>query len=154
MLDVLVRLARSRLRPEERSVEETSARSSHRILLTEDIAENQVLALELLEQAGYAVDVAKNGREAVKMSAEGPYDVILMDIQMPEMGGVEATRNIRRREIADGTHTPIIALTAHAMKGDRERYLAAGMDDYVSKPIRRAERLAAVERVCAQPQLR
>ena len=117
------------------------------ILLAEDIRENQVLAVEILRRAGHTVRVASNGREAVEEWERSRPALILMDIQMPEMGGVDATREIRAREQAEGTHTPIVALTAHAIKGDRERYLQTGMDDYVSKPIRRAELFRAIDRV-------
>ena len=85
------------------------------------------------------------GREAVAKAGEGPFDVILMDVQMPEMDGFEATAAIRRREGATGVHTPIVAMTAHAMAGDRERCLAAGMDAYVSKPLRLDELLSTID---------
>ena len=88
-----------------------------------------------LERRGYSVAVACNGRVAVDMFKKERFDVVLMDIQMPELGGVEATAAMREIERARGVHTPIIALTAHSLKGDRERYLAAGMDAYASKPI-------------------
>jgi signal transduction histidine kinase/DNA-binding response OmpR family regulator len=107
------------------------------VLLVEDVAENQVLSGELLAQRGYSVVVAANGKEAIEAFDRESFDLILMDIQMPEMGGQEATAIVRSREKETGAHTPIIAVTAHALKGDRERYLAAGMDGYVTKPIRR-----------------
>jgi CheY-like chemotaxis protein len=106
-----------------------------RVLVVEDIPENQILARELLSQRGYAVVAAANGKEAVDAFGREGFDLILMDIQMPQMDGLEATTLIRNLETGTGTHTPIIALTAHAMKGDRERYLAAGMDGYVTKPV-------------------
>ena len=113
-----------------------------RVLLAEDNPVNQTLAARMLERMGHRVDVAGNGLEAVEMAARMRFDVILMDIQMPQMGGFDATQHIRAQ---DGQrHTPIIAMTAHAMTGDRERCLAAGMDGYVSKPIRVPELLRAL----------
>jgi PAS domain S-box-containing protein len=106
-----------------------------RVLVAEDNAVNQRLAARLLEKRGHRVTVTANGREAVEALASHDFDLVLMDIQMPEMDGFEATAVIREKEMHDGTHMPIIALTANAMKGDRERCLAAGMDGYLSKPI-------------------
>jgi CheY-like chemotaxis protein len=107
--------------------------------LAEDSYVNQKLALGLLKKHGHEVVVANNGREAVELVHHDAFDVILMDVQMPEMDGFDATREIRNLESQAGRHTPIIALTAHAMKGDRERCLAWGMDGYLSKPIRPGE---------------
>ena len=106
-----------------------------RVLVTEDNIVNQKLAVRLLEKMGYQADIAINGKVAVDVLAQQSYDIILMDCQMPEMDGFEATAHIRKSDQQHGRHTPIIALTAHAIEGDRERCLAAGMDDYVSKPI-------------------
>jgi CheY-like chemotaxis protein len=124
------------------------ARRKLRVLVAEDNVVNQELAVRLLEKHGHTVAVAGNGREALdaleKATSRG-FDVVLMDVQMPEMDGLEATAAIRQKEKATGRHLPIIAMTAHALKGDRERCLAAGMDDYLAKPIQAKELLAAVE---------
>ncbi|MCO6457637.1 MAG: response regulator [Pirellulaceae bacterium] len=109
---------------------------SLKILLAEDNQVNQLLATALLQRQGHHVAVAHNGRQTVEMWSHGDFDLILMDVEMPEVDGLEATRQIRQRERQRGTHVPIIAMTAHAMRGDRELCLAAGMDDYLSKPIR------------------
>jgi PAS domain S-box-containing protein len=122
-----------------------------RVLLAEDNAVNQRLAVRLLERQGHTVVVAGNGREAVAALEREPCDVVLMDVQMPELGGLEATEIIRARERGTGRHVPIIALTAHAMKGDREKCLAAGMDAYLSKPIQAQELLRALASVCPAP---
>ena len=120
--------------------------ASLRVLLVEDNAINQKVATRMLAGFGCQVEVAGNGREAVEMAARGVYDLLFMDIQMPEMDGLEATRRIRRERAADAPPLPIVAMTAHAMSGDRERFLATGMDDYVAKPIDRA----ALARVLAR----
>ena len=117
-----------------------------RILLAEDNKVNQVLAKRLLEQKGHTVTVVHNGREALTALEIGSYDLALMDVQMPEMDGFEATRAIREIEARNGHHLPIIALTAHAMKGDEERCLAAGMDGYITKPLHTAELFAVIDR--------
>jgi len=114
-----------------------------RILLAEDILVNQKLALRLLAQMGYRADVASNGIEAIQSLERQPYDVILMDVQMPEMDGLEASRRICARW-PRGQRPTIIAMTANAMQGDREMCLEAGMDDYVSKPIRPEELIKAI----------
>jgi CheY-like chemotaxis protein len=123
-----------------------------RLLLAEDGQVNQKVAVQLLEQRGHRVTVANNGREAVaawegarERGGAGGFDVVLMDVQMPEMDGFEATTAIRGREKATGGHIPIIAMTANAMKGDREACLAAGMDGYVSKPFRAGELYRTIE---------
>ena len=117
-----------------------------RILLAEDNLVNQKIAMRLLEKAGLSADLAKNGREAVEAVQKARYDLILMDCQMPEMDGFEATTAIRKLEEATRKHTPIVALTANAMTGDRERCLDCGMDDYVSKPFD----VKALQRLIAQ----
>jgi CheY-like chemotaxis protein len=111
-----------------------------RILLAEDSLVNQKLTVAMLRKRGHEVAVANDGVEAVRAAQEQAFDLILMDIQMPEMDGYGATAAIRTRDQALGLHTPIIALTAHAMTGDRERCLQAGMDEYITKPVR-AEQL-------------
>jgi CheY-like chemotaxis protein len=111
------------------------------ILLAEDNPVNQKLAVSLLRKHGHTVEVANNGREALTALEQEPFDVVLMDVQMPEMDGLEATVAIREREKRTGRHIPVLAMTAYAMKGDRERCLAAGMDGYVAKPIRIQELL-------------
>jgi protein-histidine pros-kinase len=129
-----------------------------RILLVEDNPVNQTVAIKLLEKAGHQVTLAANGEEAIELyDNRGNFDVILMDVQMPVMGGLEATQAIRAREArkswAAGSGVcavPIVAMTAHAMEGDRMRCLEAGMDDYVTKPLRPAALFAALARVCGE----
>jgi signal transduction histidine kinase/CheY-like chemotaxis protein/HPt (histidine-containing phosphotransfer) domain-containing protein len=131
----------------------TSAARPLRLLLAEDGLVNQKVAVQLLERRGHSVTIAGNGRDAVaaweKQSSgvpgTAPFDAVLMDVQMPEMDGFEATAAIRQKEAAAGSHVPIIAMTANAMKGDRESCLAAGMDGYVSKPVRARELYEAIE---------
>jgi PAS domain S-box-containing protein len=110
--------------------------SSLRVLLAEDNPVNQTLATRILEKLGHKVQVASNGKEAVERAQAGELDLVLMDVQMPEMDGLEATAAIRAAEAGTGKHVPIVAMTAHAMKGDKERCLSSGMDGYLSKPIR------------------
>jgi signal transduction histidine kinase/CheY-like chemotaxis protein len=116
-----------------------------RILVAEDNPVNQRVATRMLEQHGYAVDVVGNGRQAVEALERENFLAVLMDVQMPEMDGLEATALIRSREQSSGKHQPIFAMTAHAMKGDRERCLEAGMDGYISKPIQPAELTAMLQ---------
>ena len=118
-----------------------------RILLAEDNPTNQRLALRLLEKHGHVVTAVENGKQAVKLSAEQDFDLILMDVHMPEMSGIEATRTIRQLELSTRRHIPIVALTASAMNEDRDVCLAAGMDDYLAKPIKGDELLATLKRV-------
>ncbi len=125
------------------------------ILLSEDNPVNQKLAIRLLEKAGHRVTLASTGREALAAweNAGIPgFDVVLMDIQMPEMDGMEATAAIRQRETNSGKHIPILAMTAHAMRGDKERCLASGMDGYISKPIQPVNLFAEIERCLATTQ--
>jgi signal transduction histidine kinase/DNA-binding response OmpR family regulator len=118
-----------------------------RVLLAEDNAVNQTLAVRLLEKRGYAVVVVENGRAAIAALEREHFDAVLMDVQMPEMDGLEATVAIRAKERIAGGHMPIIAMTAHALKGDEQRCLSAGMDAYISKPIRTSELFETVEKV-------
>jgi two-component system sensor histidine kinase/response regulator len=116
-----------------------------RVLLAEDHPVNQRLAVCLLQKQGHLPVVAVNGREAVELARRERFDLVLMDVEMPDMSGFEATEAIRGREAAEGGHLPIIALTAHAMKGDRERCLRAGMDAYLAKPIRAQELVRVID---------
>src|SRR5471032_1478246 len=120
-----------------------------RVLLAEDNVVNQRLAQSLLERRGHKVTIAANGREALSAYDRHAFDVILMDVQMPEMGGFEATEAIRARERESGTRVPIVAMTAHAMKGDRERCLGAGMDEYLTKPLDSRKLCLLVEEIAA-----
>jgi CheY-like chemotaxis protein/anti-sigma regulatory factor (Ser/Thr protein kinase) len=131
-----------RERPERRTPEPRTR--PVRVLVAEDNVVNQLLASRILEKAGHSVAIANNGREVLAWLQTEAFDMVLMDVQMPVMDGLEATRAIRRSEAGKGTHLPIIAMTAHAMTGDRKACLAAGMDDYISKPIRPAELLYLV----------
>jgi signal transduction histidine kinase/CheY-like chemotaxis protein len=121
-----------------------------RILVAEDNAVNQILIKAVLERLGCFSDIVGNGIEAVRQSRSAAYDLMLMDVQMPEMDGLSATREIRRREGTAGPRLPIVAMTAHAMPDDREACLGAGMDDYVVKPIDMAQLAAAIERAVAK----
>jgi len=110
-----------------------------RVLVAEDNAVNQRLATRLLEKRGHSVVIVTNGKEALKTLEREEFDLVLMDVQMPEMDGLETTAAIRTKELGSELHLPVIALTAHAMKGDEERFLTAGMDGYLAKPIRPQE---------------
>jgi PAS domain S-box-containing protein len=153
LVTVLARSSWGEEKTEEAPAPQGASRSLH-ILLAEDNAVNQRLALRLLEKRGHLVVVAGNGKEALAALQRQPFDVVLMDVQMPEMGGFEATAAIRQHERQHlsgagqpkaGRRLPIIAMTAHAMKGDREKCLEAGMDGYIAKPIQAAELYNALE---------
>jgi signal transduction histidine kinase/CheY-like chemotaxis protein len=140
-----VEIAQNAVRALEANPPEASSDSMPLVLVAEDNAVNQLLAVRLLERCGYRADVVSDGREALEALGQKRYAAVLMDCQMPEMDGYEATAEIRRRERPDH-HIPVIAMTAHSMSGDRERCLAAGMDDYVSKPIKPVHLSAALSR--------
>jgi two-component system, sensor histidine kinase and response regulator len=124
-----------------------TARTSLRILVAEDNVVNQALILRLMEKAGHTVKLAGNGHEALRAAEDNAFDLIFMDIQMPDMDGFSATAAIREQERRSGGHIPIVAMTAHAMKGDAEKCLAAGMDGYVSKPIDRTKLFGVIAQV-------
>ena len=127
------------------SLAEAERRARPRVLVVEDNPVNQKVAIRYLEKLGYQADGVANGAEAVELLTRVRYGLVLMDCQMPEMDGYEATAEIRRRE-GSARHTPIVAMTANAMSGDRELCLGAGMDDYVSKPVTPASLKAVLER--------
>jgi len=120
---------------------------SPRILLVEDNLVNQKFAVRLLEKRGYCMKVVGTGLDALSALEKEPFDLVLMDVQMPEMDGLEATAHIRRKEKGSGRHVPILAMTAYAMKGDEERCLLSGMDGYISKPIQSEELYQAIDRL-------
>jgi two-component system, sensor histidine kinase and response regulator len=138
-----------RARAKEPPRQTRGARTGLRVLVAEDNATNQKLVSAMLDQQGHTVTVVGNGTLAVQRAAQEPFDVILMDVQMPEMSGIEATAAIRKQEEGTGRHLPIVALTARAMAGDREQCLAAGMDAYVAKPVRAAELFSAIDAAIA-----
>ena len=135
--------------PLEKMREKISDGEKHvmKVLLAEDNSVNQTLAIRLLEKRGHHVVLAVNGREALDALERETFDLVLMDVQMPILDGLTAIRIVRKKESEAGGHTPIIALTAHAMKGDRDRCVDAGADDYLTKPIRTPELLAAIDRI-------
>lgn len=125
------------------------ALDSKDVLLAEDDHVNRIVVAKMLKEKGYNVDIAKNGKEVLELYGQKNYDVILMDIQMPELDGIEATKIIRQKEASSAQATPIIAITAYALKGDREKLLGLGMDEYVSKPIRMQTLFNKIEKVAA-----
>ena len=131
------------------SLAQTSSLNGVRVLVAEDNTTNQKVALRMLDTLGCHADAVFNGREVLNMLDRFRYNVVLMDVQMPEMDGYLATTEIRHREQRHGRHVPVIAMTAHAMKGDRERCLAAGMDDYLGKPVTYQELASVLERWCS-----
>jgi CheY-like chemotaxis protein len=118
-----------------------------RLLLVEDNPVNRLVATRLIEKQNHTVTAAANGQEALEMIEKEKFDCVLMDVQMPVLDGFEATAAIRNKERSSGGHLPIIAMTAHAMAGDLDRCLAAGMDGYISKPIKAKDVFATIERV-------
>jgi CheY-like chemotaxis protein len=156
LLEAMLSVLATNDRPLDRPVVVTrhtisEAHRSLRILVAEDNAVNRLLVTTLLGKRGYTIVTVVNGREAVAAVTEDVFDIVLMDVQMPEMDGLEATAAIRKLEMATGTHVPIIALTAHAMKGDREICVAAGMDEYLSKPINPKQLFALIESLTGVP---
>jgi two-component system sensor histidine kinase/response regulator len=148
MADAMPRVAepaRERANPKPVSRDNPSVEARH-VLLAEDNLVNQQVAVGLLTRRGHRVTVVANGREAIEALGREPFDVVLMDLQMPVMGGIDATIRLRENEQGSGRRLPVIAMTAHAMRGDRERCLDAGMDGYLSKPIDKEALYAAVER--------
>ena len=128
-----------------------AAASGKIVLLAEDNLVNQKVAVKLISGFGHNVRVANNGAEAIKLFEQESFDIVFMDVQMPEVDGFEATRRIRELQAVTGSFVPIIAMTAHAMKGDRERCLEAGMDDYLAKPIDRTELRRVVDKWMGVP---
>jgi two-component system sensor histidine kinase/response regulator len=131
--------------------EEILAAENLVVLLVEDDVNSRTLVINLLKRRGHSVILARDGAEALELHAGQPVDLILMDVQMPNLGGLEAAAAIRKREALTGRRTPIVALTAHALDGDRERCLRAGMDDYLSKPIRPLELFEKIASLRAHP---
>jgi CheY-like chemotaxis protein len=129
------------------------SRERLRVLVAEDNAVNQLLAVRLLEKRGHTVVVAETGTKALEAAFQQPFDLILMDVQMPEISGLEVTRKIREREKTTGQHVPIVAMTAHAMVGDKEGCLDAGMDDYVAKPLQAKELFTVIEGLLPLPKI-
>jgi PAS domain S-box-containing protein len=138
-------------RPARRPDRSRPPSRQRRVLVAEDNPTNQKLLVTLLRRRGYRVATVGNGRQAVEQAARRSFDAIIMDVQMPEMGGLEAAAAIREHERSTGGHVPIVALTAHAMAGDREECLAAGMDGYVAKPLRPDELFAALDALLEPP---
>jgi CheY-like chemotaxis protein len=150
LLEALLRVLGTRSDPAEPAQLITrhtlrEARPPLRVLLAEDNPVNQRLAVRLLEKEGHSVVVAGNGAKALEALEGQQFDLVLMDVQMPVMDGMEATAAIRKREQSSGAHIPIVAMTAHAMAGDRQRFLSLGMDRYVSKPIHSSDLFDTIE---------
>jgi two-component system sensor histidine kinase/response regulator len=122
-------------------------RTTYRILIAEDNLVNQRVALYMLEKQGHQATGVMNGEEALQALEKGNYELVLMDVQMPKMDGFQFARVLRDREKATGLHLPVIAMTAHAMKGDREKCLQMGMDDYISKPLNAKQLAETIARV-------
>jgi two-component system sensor histidine kinase/response regulator len=139
-------------RPAERPGQGGASREKLKILLAEDNRVNQLLVVRLLQARGHQVMVVGDGQAALNALEEQNFDLILMDIQMPEMDGLEATRILRKREQKGPRSAPIIAMTAHAMKGDRDKCIEAGMTGYISKPIQPEQLFELMEDVMAQAQ--
>jgi CheY-like chemotaxis protein len=133
------------------AVAEDSPETSVRVLLAEDNAVNQRVAARLLERRGHSVVVAEDGRQTVDLARSGEFDIILMDLQMPEMDGFEAAAAIRADQRAANRYVPIVAMTASAMSGDREKCLESGMDGYIAKPVDARELISTVERFGRTP---
>lgn len=136
---------------EEGPIQQKASGSSLRILIAEDNPVNQQLTRWLCEKAGHEVKIAHHGKEAIEMLEKYPFDLILMDVQMPEMDGVEATKMIREREKVSREHIPIIAMTAHGLKSDLDAFIKAGMEDYILKPVNKEALYAKLSKVCQKP---
>jgi two-component system sensor histidine kinase/response regulator len=150
IISVLHVPGRQKARPSAARTRARAARQPLRVLLAEDNPVNQEVAVQMLERRGHSVTVAENGRQALTAIERHKFDLVLMDVQMPEMGGLEATQLIREKEKSTRRHLPIVAMTAHAMQGDRERCIAAGMDGYLAKPIDPKSFLQTVEGISQQ----
>jgi CheY-like chemotaxis protein len=150
-----IALALGHQQPEKVAIEQTDMTAAHsgiealRILIAEDAPANRNVLLSLLRNKGCVAEAVGNGREALAALEAQSFDAVLMDVQMPDMNGIEAIATIRAREQVSGAHLPVIAVTAHAMPGDREHCLEAGMDDYLAKPFRSRELFDAIERLAA-----
>jgi CheY-like chemotaxis protein len=137
------------LRKRAKTMEDSSPTRDITVLLAEDQIINQKIIVQILQKKGWNVTTAGNGLEAFRIAHEIPFNVILMDVLMPEMDGFEATGKIRADESGKNSKTPIIAITANAMKGDREKCLAAGMNDYISKPLHPEDIYHMIEKFCS-----